>query len=474
VSPEKKRSFIFGGVSLLIAAGMGTLLYYQHEGIVERRAEVATLRAQIEEDQKLLQKTPELIKEVITQRETDAVVKEILSDEKDVTELARTLNKFSQESGFNLSSVKDGTRSTKKSKEDFERVSYTLAFDADAFQLLTFIDKIERHKRFMSVTSFKLQAASRNEYSQDKLPRHRVTLDLETYVYAPTGVAKEVKIDGYEKKKELLISEISKRGAELRVPNYEYKGQRARRDPWIDPRVPVDGGPTMPIEEQIALVDGLTEKADEIQKVWDEAKGAENLIQTMKLRADLEQRLGIIEEEIRRVQAGGLLVFVPALRRFDKNVVGVVTTVREQMNSGGDAGGASTALLRETSEAMERHIDLQEYELALAAFATIESRLGMADQDPLKEPLVKSLRELKHLADTVLAFEKIEIDIGGVALYEQRPPVALINGQAYSEGEILGDDLIVHNIRSDQIEFAYRGLILARTLDAHPTPEGKP
>jgi hypothetical protein len=115
VSPEKKRSFIFGGVSLLVAAGMGTLLYYQHEGIQARRAEVATLRAQIEEDQKLLQKTPELIKEVITQRETDAVVKEILSDEKDVTELARTLNKFSQECGFNLSSVKDGTRTTKKS-----------------------------------------------------------------------------------------------------------------------------------------------------------------------------------------------------------------------------------------------------------------------------------------------------------------------------------------------------------------------
>lgn len=469
MNAEKKRQIIFGGASLLVAAGLGTLLYYQHEGIVERRAEVATLRAQIEEDKKLLQKTPELVKNVIIQREIDVVVKEILSDEKDVTDLARTLNLFSQESGFNLSSVKDGTRTTKKSKEDFERVSYTLAFDADAFQLLTFLNKIESHKRFMSVTAFKLQAASRNEYTQDKLPRHRVTLDLETYVYAPTGNAKEVKIDGYDKKKELLISEISKRGSELRVPVYDYRGQRARRDPWIDPRVPVDGGPQMPIEEQIALVDSLSEKADEIQKVWGEAKSAEILIQTMKLRADLEEKLGLIEEEIRRVDAGGLLVFVPALRRFDKNVVGVVRSVREQMNSGGDAGsGPSTALLRETSEAMERHIDIQEYELALAAFATIESRLGLADQDPLKEPLVKSIRELKHLADTVLAFEKIELQIGGVALYEERPPVALINGQAYSEGEILGEELIVHNIRPDQIEFAYRGLILARTLQARP------
>lgn len=468
MNTEKKRWLIFGGFSLLLAAGLGTLLYFQHEGIQERRAEVATLSMSIEVDKKLLQQTPELVKKVIIQRETDAVVKGILSDEKDVTDLARTLNKFSQESGFNLSSVKDGTRTTKKSKDDFERVSYTLAFNADAFQLLTFFNKIESHKRFMSVTAFKLQAAGRNEYSQDALPRHRVTLDLETYVYAPTGNAAAVKIDHYDKKKELLISEISRRAAELRVPFYEYRGQRGRRDPWIDPRVPVNGGEQLPIEDQIALVDGLIEKADEIQKIWEEAKKAENLIQTMKLRADLEQKLALLEEEIRRVDAAGLLVFVPALRRFDKNVVEVVSIVREQMSKGEGGAGPSTALLRETSEAMERHIDSQEYELALAAFATIESRLGLADQDPLKEPLVRSLRELKHLADTVLAFEKIKLEIGGVALYEERPPVALINGQAYSEGEIFGEELIIHNIRPDQIEFAFRGLILARALEARP------
>lgn len=469
MSNEKKRWFIFAGVAVAIAAGLGTLLYFQHEGIERRRAEVAALRQQIEEDNKLLQKTPDLVKRVIIQRETDALVKEMLSDEKDVTDLARTLNRFSQESGFNLSSVKDGTRTSKKSKEDFERVSYTLAFEADAFQLLSFLHKIESHKRFMSVVAFKLQAANRNEYTQDAAPRHRVTLDLETYVYAPTGNAKEVKIDNYDKKKELLISEISRRGAELRVPAYDYRGQRARRDPWIDPRVPVDGGVQMPIEEQIALVDGLSEKAGEVQKVWDETQAADNLIQTMKLRADLEQKLALLEEEIRRVDAGGFLVFVPALRRFDKNVVEVVASVRDQMAKGEGGAGPSTALLRETHEAMQRHIDIQEYELAVAAFATVESRLGLADQDPLKEPLVKGIRELKHLADTVLAFEKIELEIGGVALYEGKDPVVLINGQACGEGDMLAEDLIVHNILADQIEFAFRGLILARTLDSRPS-----
>ncbi|HEX6885461.1 MAG TPA: GspMb/PilO family protein [Planctomycetota bacterium] len=469
MTPEKKRWFVMGGVAFAIAAGLSTLLYYQHEGIERRRAEVSVLKQQIEQDKELLQKTPDLVKKVIIQRETDAIVKEMLSDEKDVTNLARTLNRFSEESGFTLSSVKDGTRTTRKSKEDFERVSYTLAFEADAFQLLSFLHKIEGHKRFMSVVAFKLQAANRNEYTQDAPPRHRVTLDLETYVYAPTGNAKEVKIDHYDKKKELLISEISKRGAELRFPAYDYRGQRARRDPWIDPRVPVDGGPTMPIEDQIALVDGLAEKAVEVQKVWEEAQAAENLIQTMKLRADLETKLALLEEEIRRVDSAGFLVFVPAMRRFDKNVVEVVAGVRTAMAKGEGGQGPSTALLRETHEAMQRHIDIQEYELALAAFATVESRLGLADQDPLKEPLVQGIRELKHLADTVLAFEKIELRIGGVAIYEGKDPVVLINGQAYGEGDMLDEELIVHNIRPDQIEFAFRELILARPLEIRPS-----
>jgi hypothetical protein len=468
VNAEKKRRLVFAGASLLLAAGLGTLIYYQQEGIDERRTEIAKLNGEIEADRRLLQQTPELVKKVIIQRETDGVIKEILSDEKDITDLVRTLNKFSQEAGFNFSSIKDGTRVTKKNKEDFERVSYTLAFEVEAFQLLKFFNLIEGHKRFMNITSFKLQAANRTEYTKDTPPRHRVTVDLETYVYAPTGVSKEVKVDQYEKKRDLLISEISKRAAELRVPAYDYRGQRARRDPWIDPRVPVDGGPTMPIEQQISLVDGLAEKAGEIQKIWDEAKGAENLIQTMKLRADLEQKLALLEEEIRRVDAGGFLVFVPALRRFDKGVVDVVASVREQMSKGDGGAGPSTALLRETAEAMERHIDIQEYELAVQAYNTVEPKLGLADQDPLKEPLVKSIRELKHLADTVLAFEKIELDVIGVALYEDRPPVALINGQPYSEGEILGDELVIHNIRPDQIEFAFRGLILARVLAARP------
>ena len=465
---EKKRWFLLVGLSIVAAAGLGTLIYFQHEAIKVRRAEAETLRKAIDESRALLKETPELVKKVIIQRETDGVIKEILSDDQDINNLVRTLTAFCEEAGITISSIKK-EKDAKRGKENFERVGYTLSFDADAFQLLTFLNKVESHSRFMSVNAFKLTAANRSDYDSEEAPRHRIQVDLETYVYEPTGAAKEVKIDHYEKKRDLLISEISKRAAELRVPVYSYGGQRGRRDPWFDPRVPVDGGPQISIEDQIAIVDELVEKADAIQKVWDETKQADNLIQTMKLRADLEEKLALLEEEIRRVQAEGQLRFIPIARRFDKQVVEVVNNIREQMNSNEGGSGPSLALLRETTEAMERHIAIQEYELALQAFATIEPRLAQAEQDPLKEPLAKGIRDLKHLADTVIEFEKIDLEIQGIAIYEDRSPVALINGQAVSEGEIIGEDLIVHNIRADQVEFAYHGLVLARIVEERPS-----
>ena len=45
-----------------------------------------------------------------------------------------------------------------------------------------------------------------------------------------------------------------------------------------------------------------------------------------------------------------------------------------------------------------------------------------------------------------------KLEIGGIAIYEGARPVALINGEAVSEGEVLSEDLYVRSIRKDLIE----------------------
>ena len=471
-SEEKKRWIVLGAVTLVLAAGFGYMIYHQHEALKKSRVEADQLGVSIATDRKLIKGTPDLVKTVIVQRETDAVIKEILSDTTDIENFARTLDRFAEESGFNLDSAKRQNPTNRRGKEEFERVGYRLNFEADAFQFLAFMHKIESFARFISVTNVKMRAAGRMTLSEDDIPRHSVTLDLETYVYVPRSVAKEARIDRYDHKRDLLIGQISEKTSALRVPGYTYRGRRGRRDPWIDPRVPADGNDTIPIPQQLDIVEGLATQAQEVREAWEVAREADNVIEAMRSRTILEEKLALVEEEIRRVQSEEILTYINAERRFNKEVVEVVADVRTEMNSDGGGLGPGLAQLRETAEAMDRHIEAFEYELALQAYSTIEGKLAIAERDPKKIELVKNLRFLRSVAKNVIDFEALDFEVQGVALQADMRAVVLIGGRAYTEGELVGPDLIIHHIRTDQVEFMFRGMIFARILD--PDPQENP
>jgi hypothetical protein len=54
------------------------------------------------------------------------------------------------------------------------------------------------------------------------------------------------------------------------------------------------------------------------------------------------------------------------------------------------------------------------------------------------------------------------MDIKGVAIADDIPPVALINDKTLSEGDSLNNELIIRAIRPGSIEFLFRGMILER------------
>jgi len=471
-SEDKKHWIVLGAVSAVLAMGFGYMIYHQHEELKKSRTEAEQLDVTIKQDRKLIKGTPDLVKTVIVHRETDAVIKEILSDTTDSEDFVRTLDRFAEESGFKLDSAKKQNRTNRRAKEEFERVGYRLNFEADAFQFLAFLHKIESFARFISVTNIKMRAAGRATLDGDDVPLHSVSMDLETYVYVPHSDAKETRIDRYEHKRDLLIGQISEKTSALRVPEYTYRGRRGRRAPWIDPRTPAAGAATIPIPEQLAIVEGLAAQAQDVREAWDIAREADNVIEAMRSRTILEEKLALIEEEIRRVQAEETLTYINAERRFNREVVQVVADVRTQMSSDGGGLGPGVAQLRETAEAMDRHIEAFEYELALQAYATVEGKLAIAERDPKKVGLVKNLRFLRSVARNVIEFEMLEIQIQGVALHEDMRAVVLIGGRAFTEGELVGPDLIVHHIRTDQVEFMFRGMIFARILD--PDPREKP
>src|SRR5436189_12628 len=107
-------------------------------------------------------------------------------------------------------------------------------------------------------------------------------------VYEPKKDAKAVKIDGYERKRELLLGEINRRREGLSISTYAYRGARGRRDPWIDPRVPAqpDNPSQLTVQQQMDLVQEFVEKVQTCSQKWGQVKIAENVIVEMMARQE--------------------------------------------------------------------------------------------------------------------------------------------------------------------------------------------
>lgn len=455
---------------LSVAAGVGLTallagaIYFENEHIDEVRATIDGRKAEIAAAHKLVKGTPELVKQVVVERETDAVVAEILPNEEDINNFVRTLRGFEEASGVRITAVKKKNLNSKE-KRDFDRVVYQLTFEGDVFGLMAFIDQVESDSRFMSVPSFKLAAAARDHVDAEGKPLHKVTLDVETYVYEPQKASDPQRIDGYERKVEQLAAAIDERRARLQVDSYEYLGARDRRDPFVDPRTPADSllGPMMTLEEQLAAVDGLVERASDLQEFWTSYHELSDFEARVEAGTQFEEQLFALEEDVRHLQVEGSLRDLDAGRRFREEVIPVVESLRADMGESQYGYGPGLALLQEARDVMAGHLAVGRFEQALAALTPLEAGLDRAAEDEDRAPLVAEIRDLAFRARTAMDFDDLDLELGGVIVGDHS--VALVDGKSVEEGEMVAPDLFVQSIEEDRVEFLFRGVALARLVN---------
>lgn len=468
----KQRMLAIGIGGFVLACVQGFLVHSQRSSIETMREEVVSLEGNIAQARTTIGKTSDLEREVILRRETDEVAKRILPNNDDILNFVRTLREFEEQSGVKISQIRDksssaSSRTKKKDDSDFEKVAYSISFEADAFQMLAFLDQVESHERFMRVPSFKLSAAQRDNYGDSSsLARHEVEVEVETYVYQPRAGSARTKIDGYERKRDLLATEISARQREMSIETYDYKGHRNRRDPWVDPRMPANRAPgdlVLSIEDQIRLVEDLVARTQEASDLLERWQSANNLIADIEARSVLEKSLTALEEEVRRVDSEDQLLFVLAQQRFQSEVLDEIDRIRGALAETDDKQ-VPIAVLEQAVETMRNHLASGEYELALEAFTGVEGRLQGIDRDPQRRPYVEQLEEYRHMARTVLEFAGLAIDVRGVVDLGGDRKVALINGKTYAPGEIVAPDLLLTGIESDQLSFVFKEVKLTRPL----------
>ena len=461
-SRKKWIGFIAGGVAL--AGACGFMIWREYGKIDIAHMEVDGLRANIDSSRKLIEGTGTLEREVIVLRELSEVMKKILPDTDDVNNLVRTFQKFSEESGVRITGLKKKVNNA-NDKGDFTKVAYTLSLDADAFQYLDFLDLIENHRRLICVPNFHITAATRQQQQSEKTatPAHKMQVDVETYVYEPQKDAKAVKIEGFERKRDMLSGEIDRRRATLALSTYTYRGARGRRDPWIDPRVPLlgDGESTLTVQEQMEVVQQLVDRTKAVLELWDIFKQADTAIGELTTRADLETSMSKLDEDVRRIVDEKSIRYLPSERRLKIEVVDALARLQKDL-ARTESEGPSANKLREIETAMGNHEQAGEYNLVLEAFQAVSAQLALAERDPLRKPLVDRLRQMAAQAQTVIEFQKIDLKVGGIAVGDGGISSVLINGKSVSVGDMLDQELLVRAIRADEIEFIFRGVIFAR------------
>lgn len=468
-----KGTFAKIGVVAFAMLGLCALVWWEKGAIEQSRADLAATNDQIDAARKQVAKINELERDVIVQRELDAAVREILPSDQDVTNYVRTLQGFADKSHVQISSLKpkSGGREDKQNKLDFQRAGYELTFQGDAFQLLSFLDLIEQNPRFMSVNTFTLSSAKRPERARKgaeeaiELPQHEIRLEVETYVYKPKSDFKPVKIESYERKRDLLYDHIAEQLRGLQVQSYEYRGQRGRRDPWIDPRVPATTAPGDPIAtgEQIRLVDELAKRAGELGQMFDVLETTQSPIERMRAQEALGPRFTQLKADALALRASGQLTYTPVLGRLKTDVDDVLLRLGALLN-GQDSNGTERAALEEALSKMQMHADGGEYDEALAVYTQVQGAVQAARKDAKLADLVERLEALVHEAHTVIDFGKIALSIRGVVISEGRAPIAIINDKAVEVGDVLEGGLTIHAIHDDEIEFEFRGEVLGRPI----------
>ena len=460
---NRKLTLAVAGAVVLLGA-LGWAIQDQREQIALAEDEVARLSTEVSTTRRTIESTPEKEREVIVLRELDPVFAQILPDSTEVSQLLRQFYQYSAEAGIQLKEVQARPEPVRgKKPSDFSKASYTVGLEGDTFQFLEFLHRLETHQRFMAVPSFSLQSASRQQMEKEGHPSHRVQMDIETYVYAPTDLGNTARIEGYERKRDLLAGEINRRRQALTLSRFAYRGPRGRRDPWIDPRVPVADNPSgLSVPEQNAKVEELTALLERARGEWGEVQAAPDVLSRMLLRRDLMGTLALLQDGLLAIDEQGLVTFTPAAKRLDLEVREPLVALQLEIDETTYVEGPTREELEQVLSSMQRHLAEGAYGMALAVFGEVADGLALVAGDPPRESLAARLGVLAEEAEVLRDFEAVELDFGGQALIQGRDAVVVLNGRSWTAGDVVPPGLEVLEIRSREVDFAFRGFVLTR------------
>lgn len=461
---KRQATHIMLAAAGLVTVGLAGLVWQSERSLDEARAEAEAISQRILAERRRLEGTPGLEQEVLVFREISGRMAAILPDEEELNQLVRNLQEFSEESGVKIHSLRRAAVGGHAGSDgDLRGVSYVLELEADAFELLAFLDRVETSDRFLRIPRLKVTAAREKGLKSSDQRTHSIRLEVETFVFEPGAVDEQIAIEWADWKLKRLRGDVARRRTALEPMEYAYRGRRGRRDPWVDPR-----RVSVPKQSADAGIEGarLTAFAARVAEAWSSWRELEDGARSLEGAAGVEELEAFVvglEAEGRRFLDQRNLDGDAARLSLTAETLASLEELRAVLDGVRGNRGPSMARLREVHKVMEAHAAQGEHTLALEAVAAIAPDLEWLSEDPERAPLVAALVVATQRSQAVIDFDAMGNQPRGVVILGARAAV-LIGSRAFVAGDRIGEEVIVHSVTAHEVVFEFRGQAIARRV----------
>lgn len=471
---ENKKLLVTGGVvAALCAAGSGGV--YWAKGMVrEKQEQIAGMRAEIASARQKIRKIPAVEHDVIILRENVHEYVKILPEENELNNFVRTASLFQKQAGVGALTKFEPGRPGKAGKgSSYKRYTYRFEFTATLWQFLKFLNLFESHERFIKVKSFTLTSGeSRGSQASGGTGdvRHRIAMEVETYVYKGSPKGKDVVIPNYRNKVEKLREEILAQRQTITTGGYRFQGARGRRDIFVDPRESALGprAGTVPVRDQKRIIAKFRDRIAEARKIRRRMQDKSiTIFERYALGRKLQESLAAIEKDVEQVNHKGFIASPMLKFTWTKEVVDPLAKLKlavtqEAARSREDRWLAAKDM-RKLLDSMKDDLRAGELRAAVNRYVTVQDKLRVPRADPRFE-LAAAIEDLYLRAKMADEFSQIQLAIQGICVNEDGRSAVILNGSVYEEGDYVEDDLLLKSVARDQVEFVYKGFTVVKAL----------
>ncbi len=467
VKNVKKKAWIVIGVAATLVLSCAGVVWVDYGHVGEEEKRIADLEVQISKADARIAKIPSIEERVLRGR---VVVKEyakILPNDKDINRLVKRITEFSVASGVEIEELNDSdarNRGRRKSKDPFQKIRYKLKLRGTLDELLDFMNRFENYERFVKVGQVKITSEdARTVADAPQGPvKHKVELDLETYVYEPGRSSEPVAIKNADRRT-IDILERQPVTNDLELDHYELVVKTDRRDPFVDPRRDASIGAgeealaSAQAEAQAKKMNELASTLAQIKKAVDEESKIEGFVPRVEFARRLSQKMAEFAAEIEELQTGNFFSSAKTRDRFVTEIADpfeLLYRARKSMGKG--------VLVRQELENqlknMRRAFEEGRFEDIVAAAETIGGTKATNVEDPEIAEILSEIEAVSGRAQARIEFSQIPLAITGYVYMPRYPvrSVVIINDQAYSPGEVLDDGIVVRSIDPSRVVFVYK------------------